>query len=113
MDESHLRDISQGNLTYISEVAGRKNITLTTEELNRLGGCLTETYQKMQTQSKKQAHALETAGSIGIFSDGNADNSDFDIMVDIEKINAIIFSSEEQYHGSVNITAQALAKFLK
>lgn len=66
----------------------------------------------MQARDRLQAESLEITGSISIFSDGSRENSDFDILEDIEKINAIVFSSEEKYHGSVNITAKSLKQFL-
>jgi hypothetical protein len=45
--------------------------------------------------------------------DGNKANSDYDIISDIEKINAIIFATDIKYSGTVNTAAKSLTALLK
>lgn len=45
--------------------------------------------------------------------DGDTSNSDYDIVADIKKINAIIFKKEINYKGSPNNTKKLLNDYVK
>lgn len=67
----------------------------------------------MQSESRLQQTKIEIGGAIGVFSDGTLQNSDYDIIYDIDKINAIIFSEKIPYQGKVNPTNKSLERFLR
>ncbi len=113
MSEKTLQEVTQGNYASIVAIATRKNITLTTDGLQGIASCLSETYANIQSQSLRQQEVLETAGNISIYNDGNRDNSDYDIIDDIKKIHTIIFSVPPKYDGVVNPTGKSLDKYLR
>lgn len=47
--------------------------------------------------ASKDEQALSSAGILGIYTDADTTNSDYDIVADIEKINAIIFAEKLDY----------------
>lgn len=47
--------------------------------------------------ASKDENALSSAGILGIYTDGDTENSDYDIVADIEKINAILFTEKLDY----------------
>jgi hypothetical protein len=55
---------------------------------------------------------LQSVGSIGLFSDGNKDNSSYDLMVDLENIHRIIFAKDIAYNGTSNMGASSIANLL-
>ena len=44
--------------------------------------------------------------------DGNTNNSDYDIMTDIEKINSLIFSETLTYNGTANLGKGSISDLL-
>jgi hypothetical protein len=48
--------------------------------------------------------AISVVGNAGIYADGDKDNSDYDLLSDIERINTILFSNPEKYTGVKNTT---------
>ena len=113
VNERTLKQIQRGEYTDIMEIARKKKIPLTSSELNGLVSCLRESYTEMQLDARTQQSAIDTAGSIGLYNDGDIKNSDFDIIDDINKINAIIFREDLVYKGKVNPTSKALTDFLR
>lgn len=55
---------------------------------------------------------LEQVGNLGLYMDGNTSNSDYDIIADIDKINAILFTETEKYKGVTNTAKSSFAGFL-
>lgn len=55
---------------------------------------------------------LEQVGNMGLYMDGDSSNSDYDIIADIDKINAILFTETEKYKGVSNKTKASFAGFL-
>lgn len=57
-------------------------------------------------------NARETISYLGLYMDGDKNNSEYDIVSDIEKINMILFSQDIKYKGTPNASAKSLADFL-
>lgn len=55
---------------------------------------------------------LQSIGSIGLFTDGNKDNSSHDLMNDLEDIHAVIFAKDIPYNGTENKGASSIASLL-
>lgn len=77
-----------------------------------LTSCLSTTYKQIVADSNRQQSQLETTSMIGVYMDGDTKNSDFDIIDDIKKIDAIIFTTPSSYNGQKNPTKTALENFL-
>ncbi len=60
--------------------------------------------------SEKSASAI---GLIGLYTDGDTANSDYDIVSDIEKINSILFTQKLDYIGKKNMSAESFAKLAR
>ncbi len=82
------------------------------DQFQDLTSCLKNRYQSVENQSYKEQNNLEQLSSIGLYSDGDTSNSDYDIVADIDKINTILFSAPEKYTGVKNNAKDALSKFL-
>lgn len=76
-------------------------------------GCLNNAYQKMRSNAVEQQNTIEYIGNSNVFMDGSLENSDFDIIDDIEKINKIIFTEPNKYSGTKNPTGKSLLDFLQ
>lgn len=50
--------------------------------------------------AQKQAKVISEIARLGIYSDGDDDNSPFDLITDLQNINNIIFSKEIPYLGT-------------
>lgn len=55
---------------------------------------------------------LQSVGSIGLFTDGNKDNSSYDLMVDLENIHSVLFAKDIPYNGTDNMGASSVANLL-
>lgn len=78
-------------------LAGKNGVAVTTESILALGSCLTETYRGVGKRAINDDITLSIVGSVGLYMDGSRENSDYDILTDIEKINTIIFSNPDTY----------------
>lgn len=70
---------------------------VSTDSIVALGSCLSEAYSTIQLRAVEDDATLSKIGSVGLYMDGSRENSDYDILTDIEKINTIIFSNPEKY----------------
>lgn len=108
-----LSDIANGRYTTLISIINTNNKWgMSMDAFQELTSCLTNRYQWVESQSSKEQNNLEQLSSIGLYSDGDTSNSDYDIIADIDKINAIIFSTPEKYTGVKNNAKDALSKFL-
>lgn len=112
IDQGLLEDLSAGNVSSLLQLAKERHSSLSQTELTSLSSCLTEAYAELKNQAISQQKALEDTWSIGIFMDGDLSNSDFDIIDDINKINAIIFTEGLWYDWKNNISQKSLKDFL-
>lgn len=74
--------------------------------------CLNNKYTELVAQKNNEADKLQKISSIGLYTDGNKDNSDYDIVNDIDKINGLLFSEDLKYNGAVNNSRSSLASYL-
>lgn len=105
-------DIAGGGVgaLYTHLNSGADNVT--TDQMTRMRGIITEHYQDLQAQVADEQQKLQSIGSIGLFTDGNKDNSSYDLMVDLENIHAVLFSKDIPYNGTDNMGAAAVANLI-
>lgn len=109
---SELGDVAQGSLGPIYTHLKRESRPLDTDQMNRIRGILMEHYQRVQKEVAYEQGKLQSMGSIGLFSDGNKDNSSYDLMVDLENIHSVIFAKDIPYNGTDNMGAVSVANLL-
>jgi hypothetical protein len=111
MNEQILRDIENGDLSSLSETMGKnKRLWVSdSDSFANLAWCLRETYKNMADVAAKDERTLAQMWVIGIYTDGNTENSDYDIVDDIEKMNAIIFTERLDYIGRLNTAKDSFA----
>lgn len=107
-----LNELSNGYYGNLVAIAERKRVSMTTESLTNLANCLVDTYKEIQLGAIKQYEDIASAGNMGLYSDGDTLNSDYDIISDIEKINSLIFSEELKYGWALNNGKSSLANLL-
>lgn len=59
--------------------------------------CVEDAYNQLIIDATLTEEFVQHIGSMGIYSDGSLENSDYDLMYDIELINQVIFSKEIRY----------------
>ncbi len=84
----------------------------TTDQLTRMRSCVLTKYNTIRTDTDSTLRNLETVAMIGLYMDGSTENSDYDIVSDIDRINQIIFETPEVYDGSANLGNLALSDIL-
>ncbi len=107
-----LNEIYSGYWGSIIDITERKRVTMTQQSLANLVACLNQTYKEIQLSSITQYENLASAGNMWLYSDGDTLNSDYDIIVDIEKINGLIFTEEIRYWWALNNGKSSLANLL-
>ena len=113
MNQEILDEISRNEFGKLLELHQKSTgNSMTSAQLEPLRKCLYNSYQEVKNRSQNEQRTLEVASNIGLFMDGDTKNSDFDIIADIDKINAIIFTKHEKYSGNTNKTLDLLEKFL-
>ncbi len=112
VDQRLLEELVSGQYWLLMHMAWSKKVTLTTQSLSSLSQCLVEKYNAIQKSAHQDQDALESIGNIGLYMDGDTSNSDYDIVADITRINAIIFKEKYDYKWTKNATAKAIASML-
>ncbi len=115
MNEGILRELTYGNLGPLADFMA-KNKTLGTSDtptFHTIATCLTETYAKMGEVAAQSEKTASTTGLIGLYTDGDTANSDYDIVSDIEKINSILFTQKLDYIGTKNMASSSFAKLAR
>jgi len=85
---------------------------ITTDQFQETTRCLSNEYAKLRSDATNEQSRMETLASLGIYMDNDTNNSEYDILADIGKINGIIFSETLKYTGVKNTSAGALARYL-
>ncbi len=85
---------------------------MNTEQLNTIRKIIIRHYQEIQNSVTYEQGKLQSVGSIGLFTDGNKDNSSYDLMVDLENIHRVIFAKDIAYNGTSNMGASSIANLL-
>lgn len=81
------------------------NSALTTDDAARIRGIMSEYNKDLISQVTDEQKKLQSVGSIGLFTDGNKDNSSYDLMVDLENIHSVLFTKDIPYNGTENMGA--------
>jgi hypothetical protein len=89
-----------------------ESVGMNTELAVRIRSTATRYYKMLQQDVALEQKKLQSIGSIGLFTDGNKDNSSYDLMVDLENIHSVIFAHEIPYSGTENMGAQSVANLL-
>ena len=89
-----------------------ENAGIDTELAVRIRGILMEHYTDIRKQVDLEQKKLHSVGSIGLFTDGNEDNSSYDLMTDLENIHNVLFARDIPYDGTENMGASSLRDFL-
>ncbi len=103
MDENLLIEVSYGNTSRLLSLIQRNRGVIDSDSLLSLSLCLAETYRKIWDQARIDENNLSEIWAIGLYTDGDTSNSDYDIIADIEKINSIIFTEKLDYNGVANM----------
>ncbi len=85
---------------------------ITTDQFQESTRCLSNEYAKLRADATNEQSRMETLASLGLYMDNDTNNSEYDILADIGKINGIIFSETLKYTGVKNTSAGALARYL-
>jgi hypothetical protein len=87
---------------WLDEYLYTNNGIITTPQLQETQLAIRQFLQEATLLSEKSAKNLQELRQIWLYSDGSKENSGFDIMDDLEKIHAILFSSPIAYEGTTN-----------
>ncbi len=111
---SELSQISQGvsSPLYLHLKPQFKATGVATDLLECIQNVVGNDFANMQYESAKEQRTLEKLGSVGLYTDGNTDNSSFDLMYDLSRIHDILFSKDIPYNGKSNPTNGNLKAFL-
>lgn len=63
-------------------------------------------------QKGREIDRIQKISSVGLYTDGDTTNSDYDIITDIDKIDKILFSEPLKYEGVKNTSSKALSQSL-
>ena len=88
-------------------------ISYTTEDLQLISNTAVGMLRDINNDSAKEAVDSSKAINYGIYADGDKENSGFDLMNDLDNINAIIFSQTTTYPSSKNIALDSLKDALR
>lgn len=83
-------------------------ISYTTEDLELISNTAQGMLRNINNDSAQEAKDSSQAINYGIYTDGDKDNSGFDLMVDLDNINAIIFSKTSNYPSTKNIALDSV-----
>lgn len=113
MDESILIELTHGITSWLVKMFAKNNTTIDSDSLNNLSSCFSETYRRMTDEAQKDESSLSQISIIGIYSDGDTNNSDYDIIADIEKIDSILFAEKLDYIWEENTAKSSFASLAR
>ncbi len=101
---SQLEAIHNGNTSIlyskINDTCKNSSWNIDVSTVTFIQKVLQKHYQSSFQRAQEKIEIIWDISSLGIYSDGNLDNSSFDIIDDLEKINDIIFASKFTYNWS-------------
>lgn len=112
IDQRLLDELMLGNYTSLNKILLAKKISIDSPTQSKVVQCLTEKYSDLQKSAHLDQNTLETVWNIWLYMDWDLINSDYDIVSDITKINAIIFKEKYDYKGTKNASARAISNML-
>lgn len=86
---------------------------LTTDDAIRIAKIIADYYNKSSQEVTDDADNMQSIASIGLFTDGNSENSSYDLMVDLRNIHNVLFAHDIPYEGTSNLGKTSLANLLK
>lgn len=95
----------------IAVPVGTNGSKLDTDILDCVQQSIARDFSKIKTEVAYEQRTLSRIGSIGIYTDGSLQNSSFDLMKDLERVHAVIFSKDIPYEGTANMSAQSAKNF--
>lgn len=106
--------IANGDTAPIFDRLGDNGMGLSTDSstIVTLQNCITDYYSHLQQESSQSLDSMASIGEVGLYTDGDTNNSDFDLLSDLQQINSVIFSQPIPYAGLVNNDASAIAGIL-
>lgn len=102
--------LEYGALSNALRENGIESISMDTYQALAL--CLRDRYNAVVAEQSKKIKALTKISAIWLYTDGTTENSDYDIIADIDRINTVLFSEELKYSGTKNTSATSFADFL-
>lgn len=96
-----LKQIYEEKWDYLKVLASMVNLenreTLTQEELHKLSQIVKWYYKISKQEWEKQNEQLFKLSNIWVYSDWNTNNSPFDLIEDLDDINALLYWEEDPY----------------
>lgn len=93
--------ISEWKINYldsrISKSCKDKNWDILVDKVNQIQSNIAKINEKYSKMSEEKTKKMIEISNVWIYSDGNLENSWFDLISDIEEINNIIFSTPKRY----------------
>ncbi len=86
--------------------------TISTDTFAEITQCITNEYKNTKKDAQKETDARVNISYLGLYMDGDKNNSEYDIIVDIQKINSLIFSEDLKYEGTPNAAGKWFKDFL-
>ena len=94
-----IRDLSDGKLNeYLPS-----ETTHNTSDLTKVTFAAQDLLHNINTESSEEGIIVTEMSGFKIFTDGDEANSGFDLMVDLDRINEVIFSKKISYPNTRNI----------
>lgn len=108
-----LNEISAGGLGPIYDHMEEDTVGINTNEVVTIQKIITDHYKKVILEVKNDQKKLQEISSIGLFSDGDRDNSGYDLMADLEDIHNVLFAHDIPYEGTANLGSSSLSELLR
>lgn len=112
INQSLLEELRVGQLDSLNKIIASEKVRLSTDQMSQISQCLVEKYDEIRKAGYQDQNILEEVGNIGLYMDGDTNNSDYDILSDITKINGIIFKEKYDYKGVKNGAAKSVASMM-
>ncbi|MCP4522654.1 MAG: hypothetical protein GY828_00380 [Candidatus Gracilibacteria bacterium] len=100
---TNIQSIALGNIAtlekVISEECKGKNSIINISTLTDVQKVISDHYKKSELDAYVKSKQMHTISTLGIYSDGVIENSDFDLIEDLKQINSIIFTRQIPYDG--------------
>ena len=113
ISSSQLNSIVAGNIfllsAHISDECKTNDGSIPTAQLTEILRHTQTFAANAQIDAQKLSDQLYNISRVGIFADGQKENSWFDLILDLQEIDAIIFSEAIDYAGESNLTPTTAA----
>lgn len=107
--QGELSQISQGiatplfvHILLLDSYGKDPSKTISTDLFACIQKAVSDDYIRLEYEVGKEQRTLSKLGSIGLYTDGNIQNSSYDLMYDLERIHDIVFSRDIAYNGRPN-----------